>query len=1359
MAFAIPPPDPIKIGSQLEESWEEYKDDLDIYLQATGQDALDSKQKAGLLLAYVGREAKQLISNWNFPIAIKHDFDQLIAAIDGKVKPKPYPIVNRLLFRQRLRRTGEEIEDYYTELKKLCEGCDFSEVEREHMMIDNIVDSIQDYDLKKMIMKDVSIEKAETVIDKIKEHEKLREASNQLTDKNGRSVHHIKYQPHQRNYQRNYHQYRRSNSRYNSRSKFRSRSRDRSRSRSHSVSSDHRRSHSKSRSRSKSPWKRNSSPAPESFKKKPCRRCDTRHPFGQCPAQGARCQNCGGLNHFTKSCKPPTKINSISSKAYSRYSRNSSERDSSFNLIHNIKQRRCKGWFEVLEVCNIPVNFKLDPGSEVNTLPLSFIKKLNIKPDDIHPTEQAFAYTDVAIETLGIVSLPVRCRGIKTNLEFVIIKKFDVPVLSVETCENLNLAQRVPHPNAVHAISNPKRDQPKDQGESKFLQENSDLFNNDGTFPDVVSLMIDDKKPCTRKPSRRYPGTIMGRLKSSIKTLEDLAVLAKAERPTSWVSCMLVREKPDGSLRICMDPQDLNEAIKRPFFEIPSAKTIQEKLCNNAYFTVLDLKNGFWHCKLDEASSNACVMSTPFGCYKWLRLPFGLNAAPEIFQQAVDKIFGDLPNVFYYFDDIIAYGKTEEEHDRALASLLQRARECNVKFNSRKIQLRTTSVKYVGQIFSKEGRRIDPDRVKAIQALSSPKNAKHLSKILGMFNYEREYIPNLANELEVVRPLLQRNNHWMWLECHDLALNRIKTLITEAPILANFDEEKPITIQCDASKTGIGFCLLQENRPVAYGSRTLTPTEQGYAVIEKEALAMLYATKKTHYYIYGREVLVETDHKPLVPIFKKNIAQIGSTRLQSLRIKMMIYNLNVQYRPGSKMHIADLLSRDPLAHKEEDEVLLNNVIHSITALTPVADPVKEKIRQATQQDPELQELIRYVQQGWPVSRNKLPEYLRHYWQHREEIHQDSGLLFFGHRIIIPKKLRQEMLNKIHQGHLGISKMQSLAVQTMYWPKLYEEITSITSSCKSCLKHHPKKTKEPMVERMMPTRAWQHLATDILDYQGVNYLVVVDTYSKWLEVLKLKDKKSKEIVLHLTELFARFGVPDIVYADNNPFNSEECRAFATEMSFQFVFSSPNYPQSNGQAEKAVHVAKSIIKKSLEGKTSIPLGLLNYRNMEIRGLDATPSQLLFSRRQKTTLPIHEQNLQPEIQENIHEKLLQNQKKYGEYYNRTAKRNKSVTFKDNQEVYVRHGETWQPAAVVKKNSTPRSYVVRKDGRDLVRTNRHMLPIISRIPLEFTQQDNTTNPETRRENTKKRKKTSPTPEELRRSKRIRFPNRKYQQ
>ena len=165
----------------------------------------------------------------------------------------------------------------------------------------------------------------------------------------------------------------------------------------------------------------------------------------------------------------------------------------------------------------------------------------------------------------------------------------------------------------------------------------------------------------------------------------------------------MIVEKPDSSLRICLDPKELNEAIKRERHDIPTTEEIQRQLSGKKLFTVLDQTNGLWQVQLDQESTDLCTFNTPFGRYKFLRLPFGVCCAPDMYQKLVEKTFGDIPGVHAVFDDLIIAAETEEEHDRILAEVVQRARDRNVKFNKKKVQFKKTEVKYLGGLISQEG--------------------------------------------------------------------------------------------------------------------------------------------------------------------------------------------------------------------------------------------------------------------------------------------------------------------------------------------------------------------------------------------------------------------------------------------------------------------------------------------------------------------------------------------------------------------------------------------------------------------------------------------------------------------------------
>lgn len=353
---------------------------------------------------------------------------------------------------------------------------------------------------------------------------------------------------------------------------------------------------------------------------------------------------------------------------------------------------------------------------------------------------------------------------------------------------------------------------------------------------------------------------IKNRLKSKLEQLEKQKIIARVDGASEWVNSLVIIEKPNKTLRLCLDPQELNKCIE--FFEIPSFEEITGKLSGKQYFSVLDFKEGFYQVKLDNKSSKLTVFSTLFGCYKFLRLPFGIKTAPEIFQKINQKNFGDIENVIIYFDDLLITANSKEEHDKILQKVINRAREKVVKFNKEKLQYRKNEVKYMGHIFNKEGMRIDKDKLKAINELKAPENKKELQRLLGLVNYVRKFISKLSEIASPLCDLLKKNIEFQWLEVHNKALITIKNEINKNTILMSFDPKKQITIQTDASLNGIGCCLMQEGRLVAYASRGLNEIEKKYAVIEKEMLSIVYATQKFHNYIYGNQIKIITDHKP-----------------------------------------------------------------------------------------------------------------------------------------------------------------------------------------------------------------------------------------------------------------------------------------------------------------------------------------------------------------------------------------------------------------------------------------------------------------------------------------------------------------
>ena len=309
-------------------------------------------------------------------------------------------------------------------------------------------------------------------------------------------------------------------------------------------------------------------------------------------------------------------------------------------------------------------------------------------------------------------------------------------------------------------------------------------------------------------------------------------------------------------MRLCLDPKNLNNSIKREHYKPPTAETISSKLNGKRLFTVIDMSNCYWHKKLDEDSSLLCTFNTPFGRYKFNRLPFEIYVAHRM----VDDNVSDISGVIAVHDDIIIDGKDTEEQDNALKQVLKRARSQNIKFNRSKVQLRMNQVKYIGDIVTADGFKPDPEKINTIIDMLEPHNRQNLQSLLGMVYYLSQYIPNMSQITAPLRALLKKNTQWVLYDEHRSAIDKLKQALTNSSVQNSFNPDKSITIQTNASQNGIGSSLLQGGHPVIYASRSLTSAEQNYAQIEKELLAIVFAWERFHQFVYGNDIDVQSNH-------------------------------------------------------------------------------------------------------------------------------------------------------------------------------------------------------------------------------------------------------------------------------------------------------------------------------------------------------------------------------------------------------------------------------------------------------------------------------------------------------------------
>ncbi|XP_065073526.1 uncharacterized protein K02A2.6-like [Ochlerotatus camptorhynchus] len=911
------------------------------------------------------------------------------------------------------------------------------------------------------------------------------------------------------------------------------------------------------------------------------------------------------------------------------------------------------------------------------------------------------AFGGSSLNSLGRTVIACTYGGGQYKLVFHVVDFEQPPLLSKNTCMQLKLIQ-VCYTVCKQQASNAAR---------QILNEHPEVFEGLGRLEGDVHLEIDSSiKPVIQQP-RRIAVTLREELRQALSQMEQQGIIAEQKEHTDWVS-NLVLVKRNNKLRVCIDPIILNKALKRPHYQMPTMDELLPELAKAKVFTTVDAKSGFLQICLDEESSRLTTFWTPFGRYRWLRMPFGISPAPEIFQKKLHETIHGLRNVRALADDVLIYGcgETEQEamrdHNANLKAFLQRMHERGVKLNSEKVKLCQENVKFFGHILTSEGVKADPDKINSILKMDPPKDVPSLLRFLGMITYLTNYLPSLASVAEPLRRLTNKDEPWAWNQEQEESHQQLKRMVTSAPVLRYFDIQKDVVIQCDSSSVGLGAVLLQEGHPVVYASKTLSSTERKYAQIEKETLAILFACRKFEMYIIGKPVTVQTDHQPLIRIFQKPLVE-APLRIQRMLLALQRYNTTLRFTPGKEVIIADMLSRAAIADGDDT----SKEIYDVYALEyiPISDDRIQQIKVESKQDPEIQTIIQFVIDGWP-SRSEVPESLQVYWPFREEFSTHNGLVFRNDRILVPRSLQKEILERLHQSHSGIEATTKLARDTVFWPGINDQIRQKVQQCDICTKFSPNQQPQPMQSHQIPSYPFQKLSMDICEIElggrKTVYLITVDDFSDYFDIDELTSLSSAMIIKACKKNFARFGRPQIVSTDNGvQFVSEEFQRFALDWGFKHTVSAPYHQQANGKAESAVKIAKLLLKKAYESKKDFWDLLLQWRNTPNK-CDSSPVQRLLNRRTRFGVPMSEKKYLPKIEEGVEEKIKRNRQEAKLYYDRKASRLPPLEI--GQPVFVKlrpDDKEWKNATVIEP-VTDRSSIVAVGDREYRRDNTLIKP-----------------------------------------------------
>ncbi|UYV67223.1 K02A2.6-like, partial [Cordylochernes scorpioides] len=607
-----------------------------------------------------------------------------------------------------------------------------------------------------------------------------------------------------------------------------------------------------------------------------------------------------------------------------------------------------------------------------------------------------------------------------------------------------------------------------------------------GVINSECKMYTKPEYPPVRALPRRIPASLGNEVQSELEKMVKQGIITKIYHETEWSHPMVVVKKKSGQIRICLDPRKLNQALVRRHFQTPAPSELLHQIPKADYYTVLDVKSAYWHVPVANECRDLLVMATPFGKFRYNRLPFGLNISAQIFVEMMTNIFKNSFRNVTYVDDLLIYADSIEEHNEKLKGILEIARRNNIKFDLTKAQICKKEVSFLGHMISKNGIDPEPNKVDKVINLKKPEDKKSLQRVM------------------------------------------------------------------------------------------------------------------------GHTFIIQTDHQPLLPLIQKPLTDI-SPRLQRIVMKLFAFDFKLQYRPGKCLILADTLSRDTHPIDELPTPFLEDrrMVKLISA--NISDEKLITLQKDTREDTTLLKIIHYVIEGWPISKKDVDEDVKPYYDFRHRIYLWNELLCVGSAIVVPGTQINYMLELLHKSHQGISAIQGLARESLFWPGMSMDIAERVKSCDICQKYQKSKTRETLKSFPIPDYPWQTVSMDIFYIERKPHLLIVDRFSGYPEVYALNPPTATNVRNKLRETFARFGIPETIMSDNGPpFHSEIMTDFCTKWGIRQIFSSPHLHRSNGLAERNIQTIKTLLNKCKDQGSDAYLALLTYRNTPKNDLPS-PAQL--------------------------------------------------------------------------------------------------------------------------------------------------------
>ncbi|XP_039452532.1 uncharacterized protein K02A2.6-like [Culex pipiens pallens] len=1023
-----------------------------------------------------------------------------------------------------------------------------------------------------------------------------------------------------------------------------------------------------------SPPKHQSAPAGGSKQsagqpRSPCWSCGGMHYSSDCNFKEHVCRDCGKKGHKEGYCscfsgKPAGK------KKYGAKKTKATK----VVAVHNVSRGRK---YAEVQINNVPVRLQVDSASDITIITDQMWKQIG-KPKAGPPSCKAVTASG---EPLGLASefwCDVTIQGVsKRGLCRVAVPGINLFVLGTDWMDNFGLWDVPISSFCSKVCSQPQHSLDVGQLQAKY----TDVFTSRMglcTKTKVKLSLRGNPKPVFR-PKRPVAYSMEGAVEEELQRLTNIGVLKPVEF-SDWAAPIVVVRKPNGTIRICADfSTGLNSVLESNQHPLPLPEDIFASMAGCKVFSHIDLSDAYLQVEVDPDSQNLLTINTHKGLYQYTRLTPGIKSAPGAYQQLMDTMLCGLSSTCGYLDDILVAGRTQEEHDSNLHRVLSRLQEYGFTVRIEKCSFSMRQIKYLGQIMDGDGIRPDPNKTSAVASMPAPHDVPSLRSYLGAVNYYSKYVPEMRKLRYPMDQLLKAGTKWDWNDACQKSFDRFKELLQSPLVLTHYNPKLELVVSADASTVGIGARIAHRFpdgavKAISHASRSLTPAESNYSQIEKEGLALIFAVTRFHRMLFGRHFQLETDHKPLLSIFgsKKGIPVYTANRLQSFGYADVLSRLiNTHIRPDEEYVIAAIQLENTMQHI---------VDRSLEGL-PLTFKV---IKTGTEADPVLKQVTRYVQEGWPNRKADLEDsQLQQFYLRRDGLSAVSGCLTYGERLVIPSKFHKRVLQLLHKGHPGVERMRSIARNYAYWPGIDESIAQLVRTCTDCASVAKTSNKTTLQSWPLPEKPWQRVHIDFAGpVDGWFYLILVDAFSKWPEVVPTKRITTAATLAILQGIFARFGMPETLVSDNGrQLVSEEFERYCDSNGILHLKTPPFHPQSNGLAERFVDTFKRTLKKITAGgealAQAIDTFLLCYRSTPCRSAPEgkTPAEVLLGRPLRTSLDL----LKPPTP--FHK--IENSKQEKQFNQQHGAKARHYQPKDRvwAKVYKNNDWSWQPGQVLER------------------------------------------------------------------------------